>query len=88
MSGGCAMGSLGSGANVSDVTYRNIYTSSSNQMYMIKSNGGDGEVKNILLENFIGERPPSPIITLAGSNIAWKVTTTPTPLIWIAPGAA
>lgn len=51
------MGSLGSGANVSDVTYRNIYTSSSNQMYMIKSNGGDGEVKNILLENFIGERP-------------------------------
>ncbi|KAJ6020389.1 hypothetical protein N7540_005893 [Penicillium herquei] len=54
ISGGCAMGSLGAGANVSDITYRNIYTLSSNQMFMFKSNGGSGEVKNVVLENFIG----------------------------------
>ncbi|KAE8309466.1 RGase E [Aspergillus transmontanensis] len=53
-SGGCAMGSLGSGTNVSNIVYRNIYTWNSNQMYMIKSNGGDGEVSNLLFENFIG----------------------------------
>jgi hypothetical protein len=48
------MGSLSTGTNISDITYRNIYTWSSNQMYMIKSNGGDGTVSNVLLENFIG----------------------------------
>ncbi|KAJ6151764.1 hypothetical protein N7470_006892 [Penicillium chermesinum] len=53
-SGGCAMGSLATGTNISDITYRNIYTWSSNQMYMIKSNGGDGNVDNVVLENFIG----------------------------------
>ncbi|OJJ48148.1 hypothetical protein ASPZODRAFT_1529553 [Penicilliopsis zonata CBS 506.65] len=53
-SGGCAMGSLGSDTNVSDIVYRNIYTWSSNQMYMIKSNGGNGTVENVVLENFIG----------------------------------
>ncbi|KAJ5895618.1 hypothetical protein N7495_007309 [Penicillium taxi] len=53
-SGGCAMGSLSTGVDISDVTYRNIYTWTSNQMYMIKSNGGDGTVSNIVLENFIG----------------------------------
>lgn len=31
-SGGCAMGSLGQDVNVSDITYRNIYTVQSNQM--------------------------------------------------------
>jgi hypothetical protein len=49
------MGSLGTGVDVSDITYRNIYTWSSNQMYMIKSNGGSGNVENVLLENFIGK---------------------------------
>ena len=53
-SGGCAMGSLGTGTNVSDITYKNVYTWSSNQMYMIKSNGGSGTVSNVVLENFIG----------------------------------
>ncbi|KAK3640495.1 hypothetical protein LTR56_011833 [Elasticomyces elasticus] len=53
-SGGCAMGSLGADVNVSDITYKNIYTWSSNQMYMIKSNGGSGTVDNVVLENFIG----------------------------------
>ncbi|KAJ5935775.1 hypothetical protein N7466_005322 [Penicillium verhagenii] len=53
-SGGCAMGSLGTDTNISDITYRNIYTWSSNQMYMIKSNGGSGSVSNLILENFIG----------------------------------
>ena len=49
------MGSLSTGTNISDITYRNIYTWTSNQMYMIKSNGGDGNVDNVLLENFIGK---------------------------------
>ncbi|KAK1150045.1 hypothetical protein N8T08_003603 [Aspergillus melleus] len=53
-SGGCAMGSLGSDTNISDIHYRNIYTWHSNQMFMIKSNGGSGSVSNLLLENFIG----------------------------------
>lgn len=53
-SGGCAMGSLGADTNISDITYKNVYTWSSNQMYMIKSNGGSGTVSNVVLENFIG----------------------------------
>ncbi|KAJ5968674.1 hypothetical protein N7501_004922 [Penicillium viridicatum] len=53
-SGGCAMGSLGTGVDISDITYRNVYTWNSNQMYMVKSNGGSGNVENLLLENFIG----------------------------------
>ncbi|KAF7712070.1 Rhamnogalacturonan hydrolase [Penicillium ucsense] len=53
-SGGCAMGSLGADTAISDVHYRNVYTWASNQMYMIKSNGGSGTVSNVFLENFIG----------------------------------
>ncbi|GAQ42763.1 rhamnogalacturonase [Aspergillus niger] len=53
-SGGCGMGSFGSDTNVSDITYRNIYTWNSNNMMLIKSNGGSGFVENVLLENFIG----------------------------------
>jgi rhamnogalacturonan hydrolase len=48
------MGSLGADTDISDVVYRNIYTWKSNQMYMIKSNGGSGTVSNIVLENFVG----------------------------------
>lgn len=48
------MGSLGADVDISDVVYRNIYTWSSNQMYMVKSNGGSGSVSNLVLENFIG----------------------------------
>ncbi|GLA78685.1 hypothetical protein AtubIFM55763_011699 [Aspergillus tubingensis] len=58
ISGGCGMGSLGTGANVTDITYRNVYTWSSNNMFLIKSNGGDGTVSNVLLENFIGTHYP------------------------------
>ncbi|KNG82934.1 rhamnogalacturonase B [Aspergillus nomiae NRRL 13137] len=53
-SGGCAIGSITSGTNITDIIYRNVYTHSSNQMFMIKSNGGDGYVRNLALENFIG----------------------------------
>lgn len=48
-SGGCAVGSLGSGTDISNVHYRNIYTWHSNQMMMLKSNGGSGSVSNVLL---------------------------------------
>jgi rhamnogalacturonan hydrolase len=70
-SGGCAMGSLGADIGksctkqvnpkmlttiaVSDIIYRNIYTVNSNQMFMIKSNGGSGTVKNCKFNNFIGK---------------------------------
>ncbi|PBL02564.1 rhamnogalacturonase A [Armillaria gallica] len=53
-SGGCAFGSLGSDTDIADVIYRNIYTIKSNQMMMIKSNGGSGSVSNVVFENFIG----------------------------------
>ncbi|GAB7351037.1 hypothetical protein MBLNU459_g1521t1 [Dothideomycetes sp. NU459] len=53
-SGGCAMGSLGSDTSISSVTYKNIYTWSSNQMMMIKSYGGSGSVSDVVFENFIG----------------------------------
>lgn len=49
------MSSLGADVDVSNITYHNVYTWSSNQMYMIKSNGGNGTVSNVLLENFIGK---------------------------------
>lgn len=53
-SGGCGMGSLGTETDISNIMYRNIYTWKSNQMYMIKSNGGSGSVSNAAFENFIG----------------------------------
>lgn len=53
-SGGCAFGSLAEDTDISDVTYRNVYTYNSNQMMMIKSYGGSGTVSNVVLENFIG----------------------------------
>ncbi|THW84650.1 Rhamnogalacturonase A [Aureobasidium pullulans] len=53
-SGGCGMGSFGTDTAVSDITYKNIYAWSSNQMFMLKSNGGSGTVSNVVLENFIG----------------------------------
>ncbi|KAI1493195.1 rhamnogalacturonase a precursor [Biscogniauxia mediterranea] len=53
-SGGCAMGSLASGIDIHDIEYNNVYTHHSNQMYMIKSNGGSGNVSNVALTNFWG----------------------------------
>jgi rhamnogalacturonan hydrolase len=53
-SGGSAFGSLGANTNISHIHYRNVYTIGSNQMMMIKSNGGNGIVTDVLFENFIG----------------------------------
>ncbi|KAI0691434.1 rhamnogalacturonan-hydrolase [Cytidiella melzeri] len=52
-SGGSAIGSLGVGTAIENVLYRNVYTNGGNQIFMIKSNGGDGYVKNVQLQNFI-----------------------------------
>lgn len=41
-------------SDISKVQYRNVYTVNSNQMYMFKSNGGNGTVTTVTLENFIG----------------------------------
>ncbi|KZP14838.1 glycoside hydrolase family 28 protein [Athelia psychrophila] len=51
-SGGSAIGSLAAGTAIENIVYKNIYTNGGNQIFMIKSNGGDGYVKNVLLENF------------------------------------
>ncbi|OJD32968.1 rhamnogalacturonase b [Diplodia corticola] len=53
-SGGCAFGSLAEDTDISDITYRNVYTVNSNQMMMIKSYGGSGSVSNVVFDNFIG----------------------------------
>jgi rhamnogalacturonan hydrolase len=53
-SGGCSMGSLGSDTAISNIEYNNIYTWQSNQMYMIKTNGGNGTVSDCSFNNFIG----------------------------------
>ncbi|KAL1970633.1 hypothetical protein VTN77DRAFT_4277 [Rasamsonia byssochlamydoides] len=53
-SGGCAIGSLGADVNVSNILYNNVYTWASNQMMMIKSNGGNGTLSNVVFQNFIG----------------------------------
>ncbi|KAG5953923.1 hypothetical protein E4U53_007835 [Claviceps sorghi] len=53
-SGGCAMGSLSTGTDVSNIVYRNIYTHNSNQLFMFKSRGGSGTVSDVTLDNFRG----------------------------------
>lgn len=53
-SGGCAIGSLGSGTAISNVQYDKVYSWQANQMLMIKSDGGDGYVKDCSFTNFIG----------------------------------
>lgn len=53
-SGGCGMGSLPVDTAISKIHYKNVYTWKSNQMMMIKSNGGAGYVEDVLFENFSG----------------------------------
>jgi rhamnogalacturonan hydrolase len=53
-SGGCAIGSLAAGTDISDIEYNHVYTQNSNQMLMIKSNGGSGTLKNVIFKNFMG----------------------------------
>jgi rhamnogalacturonan hydrolase len=55
-SGGCAIGSLGTGTDISNIIYDKVYSVNSNQMMMIKSNGGDGTVKDCVFRNFIGHK--------------------------------
>ncbi|KAJ3036845.1 hypothetical protein HDV00_002327 [Rhizophlyctis rosea] len=80
-SGGCAMGSLSEGIDIKNIHYKNIYTTNSNQMYMIKSSGGSGTVQNCLFENFIGHSNAysldldsawSKQTTASGSGITFK----------------
>lgn len=53
-SGGCAIGSLAADTAISSIEYNHIYTQNSNQMFMIKSNGGSGTLENCLFDNFMG----------------------------------
>jgi rhamnogalacturonan hydrolase len=54
LSGGCAIGSLAANTDIKDIVYRNIYSQNSNQMMMIKSNGGSGTLQNAQFVNFTG----------------------------------
>jgi rhamnogalacturonan hydrolase len=51
-SGGSAMGSLADNTAIENIEYNNVYTNGGNQAFMLKSNGGSGYVKNVLLQNF------------------------------------
>ena len=53
-SGGCAIGSLGADTDIHDIEYNHIYSQNCNQMFMIKSNGGSGELYNGVFTNFMG----------------------------------
>ncbi|KAH6680504.1 pectin lyase fold/virulence factor [Halenospora varia] len=80
-SGGCAIGSLGADTDISYVQYNHIYTQNSNQMLMIKSNGGSGSLKNCQFNNFIGHSNAytldldgywSSMTTAAGSGVEYS----------------
>ncbi|TVY17904.1 putative rhamnogalacturonase B [Lachnellula arida] len=53
-SGGSAFGSLGADTDIHDITYNHIYTQNSNQMLLLKSNGGSGSVYSCSFTNFMG----------------------------------
>lgn len=53
-SGGCAIGSLGTDTDIYEITYQNVYSQNCNQMFMFKSNGGNGTVSDSQFTNFIG----------------------------------
>lgn len=52
-SGGSAFGSLGLDTAISNIVYKNIYTNGGNQAMMIKSNGGSGYVRDVVMQDFI-----------------------------------
>ncbi|KAF4536996.1 Rhamnogalacturonase b protein [Lasiodiplodia theobromae] len=52
LSGGTAIGSLGTNTNISNVHYRNLYMNQADACYL-KSNGGNGTVSDIMWENVL-----------------------------------
>ncbi|ROW17087.1 hypothetical protein VPNG_01022 [Cytospora leucostoma] len=73
-SGGSAIGSLGADTDIHDIEYNHIYSQNCNQMFMIKSNGGSGELYNAVFNNFQGH---SNAYTL-DLDSAWSSETTAT----------
>ena len=53
-SGGCTLGSLGTGTAIEKIEYSNIHSWQSNQMMMIESIGGCGYVRGCKFTHFIG----------------------------------
>ncbi|KAB8216035.1 RGase C [Aspergillus novoparasiticus] len=66
LSGGTAIGSLGTGTNISNIHYRNLYMNQADACYL-KTHNGDGIVKNIVWENVIVHGGPYPLAV----NEAW-----------------
>ncbi|KAJ5614705.1 pectin lyase-like protein [Penicillium herquei] len=69
LSGGNAIGSLSTGTDVHDITYRHIYANGADPCY-VKSSGGNGTVKNILWENVIVRDATYPLAI----NSNWEST--------------
>ncbi|KAK2595694.1 hypothetical protein N8I77_013719 [Diaporthe amygdali] len=78
LSGGSAIGSLAADTAISNVAYRKVYTVGSNQMMMVKSNGGSGYVEDVEFSDFIGhgnaysldiDQAWSSMSTAAGSGV-------------------
>jgi rhamnogalacturonan hydrolase len=66
LSGGTAIGSIGTEANVSNVVYRNLYMNSADACYL-KTNNGNGTIENIIWEDVIVHGGPYPLAL----NEAW-----------------
>lgn len=41
------------GTAIENILYQYVYTNGGNQIFMVKSNGGSGYTKNVVLENFL-----------------------------------
>lgn len=68
LSGGTAIGSLGTMTNISNIHYRDLYMNSADACYL-KTNNGNGTVSNIIWEDVIVHGGPY-TLTL---NEAWGV---------------
>lgn len=66
LSGGTAIGSLGTGTEISNIHYRNLYMNQADACYL-KTNNGDGTVKDIIWEDVIVHGGPYPLAV----NEAW-----------------
>jgi rhamnogalacturonan hydrolase len=66
LSGGTAIGSLGTGTDISDISYKHLYLNRADGCYL-KTNNGDGTVKNIVWDTVIVHGGPYPLTI----NEAW-----------------
>lgn len=88
LSGGTAIGSLGLNTKITNLHYRNLYMNGADACYL-KTNNGNGTVKNVLWEDVIVHGGSYPLavneawnkdfgsIGVQLSNLTWRVSLTP-----------